>query len=367
MGSLAASPGRAQIGLAMSHNTPQLVSSELVQSRVVREIPLGFPWETRDPFLFCVHHEDFYPEGNEQMGPRASLAGRNLGQDFTVKDGFRMYHGEVVPGFPQHPHRGFETITIARRGFIDHSDSLGAAARFGTGDVQWMTAGKGIVHSEMFPLVSQTEPNTVELFQIWLNLPGADKMVDPHFKMLWAESLPCVIVDASTSSTVTVIAGQFAGQAAPSPPPSSWAAKPEADIAIYAIVLGANATLALPTLAQGVERTLYFFKGSELTVNGQRFQRLAGLEVSPGEQTLTAGEGGAEILVLQGRPLRERVAQYGPFVMNTQAELQQAFTDYRRTQFGGWPWPEDAPVHPRTEGRFARHVDGRVERPETKA
>jgi hypothetical protein len=89
-------------------NTPDQVP---VQSRVVREIPLGFPWETRDPFLFCVHHEDFYPQGNEQMGPRASLAGRNLGQDFTVKDGFRMYHGEIVPGFPQHPHRGFETIT----------------------------------------------------------------------------------------------------------------------------------------------------------------------------------------------------------------------------------------------------------------
>jgi quercetin 2,3-dioxygenase len=345
-------------------NTPDQVP---VQSRVVREIPLGFPWETRDPFLFCVHHEDFYPQGNEQMGPRASLAGRNLGQDFTVKDGFRMYHGEVVPGFPQHPHRGFETITIARRGFIDHSDSLGAAARFGTGDVQWMTAGKGIVHSEMFPLISETEPNTVELFQIWLNLPAADKMVDPHFKMLWAESLPRVVVDAAGSSTVTVIAGQFAGQAAPSPPPSSWASKPEAEIAIFAIVLGPNGTVALPTLAPGVERTLYFFKGPELVVNGQRFGRHVGLEVSPGEQTLTAGEHGAEILVLQGRPLRERVAQYGPFVMNTQAELQQAFVDYRRTQFGGWPWPEDAPVHPRAEGRFARHVDGRLERPEIKA
>ncbi|MCB0663557.1 MAG: pirin family protein, partial [Saprospiraceae bacterium] len=106
---------------------------------------LGFPWETSDPFLFCVHHEDFYPKGNGNMGLDPSyLKGRNLGNDFQTKDGFRMYHGETVPGFPAHPHLGFETVTIARKGFIDHSDSLGAAGRFGEGDVQWMTAGKGV-------------------------------------------------------------------------------------------------------------------------------------------------------------------------------------------------------------------------------
>ena len=87
----------------------------------IREIvPLGFPWQTKDPFLFCVHHEDFYPKGNEDMGPDVPLHGRNLGNDFTIKDGFRMYHGQKVPGFPAHPHRGFETVTIATKGFIDH-------------------------------------------------------------------------------------------------------------------------------------------------------------------------------------------------------------------------------------------------------
>ena len=152
--------------------------------------PLGFQWETADPFLFCVHHDDAYPPGNERMGPAASLAGRDLGQDFAGTDGWRMYHGEVIPGFPQHPHRGFETVTIVRRGYIDHSDSLGATARFGKGDVQWLTAGGGIVHSEMFPLLDQAKPNPLELFQIWLNLPSQDKLVAPHFVMLWNEDIP---------------------------------------------------------------------------------------------------------------------------------------------------------------------------------
>src|SRR5215470_12254536 len=127
---------------------------------------LSIPWQKPDPFLFCMYHNDKYPPGNERLGPAASLAGRALGQDFAGKDGWRMYHGEVVPGFPQHPHRVFETVTVVRRGLVDHSDSLGAAARYGRGDVQWLTAGKGIVHAEMFPLVEDAKDNPLELFQI---------------------------------------------------------------------------------------------------------------------------------------------------------------------------------------------------------
>src|SRR5215217_6216801 len=173
-----------------------------MDSPILQTVPLEARWATLDPFLFCVHHDDAYPAGDERMAPAASLDGRDLGQDFAGKDGWRMYHGQVVPGFPAHPHRGFETVTIVRRGLIDHSDSLGAAARFGQGDVQWVTAGRGIVHAEMFPLLDRAAPNPLELFQIWLNLPARNKMADPHFTMFWSHEIPRqVSTDAAGRST----------------------------------------------------------------------------------------------------------------------------------------------------------------------
>ena len=197
---------------------------------ILRISPLGFPWVTADPFLFCAHHDDAYPEADGRFGPRASLAGRDIGQDFSRKDGWSMYHGDGVPGFPAHPHRGFETVTIVRKGLIDHSDSLGATARFGGGDVQWVTAGRGIVHSEMFPLLKTAEDNPLELFQIWLNLPARSKMADPHFTMLWSEQVPRHVLEdaAGRKSEVAVIAGHFGDLQAPPPPPDSWAAQEEA-------------------------------------------------------------------------------------------------------------------------------------------
>jgi quercetin 2,3-dioxygenase len=337
-------------------------------SEPIREVfGLGFPWQTQDPFLFCVHHDDAYPAGNEQMGPAASLAGRELGQDFAGKDGWRMYHGEVVPGFPGHPHRGFETVTIVRQGLIDHSDSLGAAARFGGGDVQWLTAGRGIVHSEMFPLVDRAAPNPVELFQIWLNLPHADKLVDPHFSMLWSDSIPRrVEVDRAGSSTeITVIAGRLGDAAPPAPPPHSWAARADSDIAIWSIRMQPEAEWTLPAAQAGSNRTLYWFRGGALRVGDRAIARPSGIALRPDAAvSLAAGPGTepVELLLLQGRPIGEPVVQHGPFVMTSRAEIQQAFVDYQRTRFGGWPWPSDAPVHRRDEGRFARHADGRIER-----
>ncbi|MBI4081623.1 MAG: pirin family protein [Candidatus Lambdaproteobacteria bacterium] len=327
--------------------------------------PLGFPWETPDPFLTCVHHDDAYPRGNERLGPAASLAGRKLGTDFEGVDGWRMYHGEEVPGFPRHPHRGFETVTIARRGFIDHSDSLGATARFGRGDVQWMTAGRGIVHAEMFPLLDRDAPNPLELFQIWINLPAADKLVEPHFKMLWSQDIPTVTArdPEGRETRVTVVAGRLGGVRAPAPPPRSWAARPESDVAIWPIAMAPGARWVLPAAAPGTTRTAYVHRGEALTLGGRTIEGHAAVRLRP-DADVALDNGGApcEVLLLQGRPIGEPIAQYGPFVMNSRAEILQAFADYRQTEFGGWPWPSDGPVHPAAAGRHARHPDGRIER-----
>lgn len=332
---------------------------------VLRILPLGMPWPTPDPFLFCVHHDDAYPAGTPQFGaPPDQLRGRDMGQDFGRKDGWSMYHGMQVPGFPSHPHRGFETVTVVRKGLVDHADSLGAAARYGEGDVQWLTAGRGIQHAEMFPLLRSDGPNPLELFQIWLNLPAADKMVAPYFTMLWGPTVPRhVATDAQGRTTeIAVVAGHLLGLTPPPPPPNSWASKPAADVAIWTLKMAPGATWTVPPAQKGTNRTLYFFRGQAMQMGPRAIAPQRAVEVQADVAVeLINGPDVGEILVLQGRPIGEPVAQYGPFVMNTRQEIQQAYADYQRTRFGGWPWPDSAPVHGR-QGRFARKPDGTVER-----
>jgi quercetin 2,3-dioxygenase len=326
--------------------------------------PLGFPWETSDPFLFCTYHKDIYPAGNEQMGPAALLADRQKGQDFEGKNGWRMYHGDVVPGFPQHPHRGFETVTLVRQGLVDHADSLGAAARYGQGDVQWLTAGRGILHAEMFPLLNRAGPNPLELFQIWLNLPRVSKMADPHFSMFWRDQVPRRLVrdDAGRTTEITVVAGRLGEIEPPAPPPQSWASRPESHVAIWAIRMEAEARWTLPAGEADVNRALFYYQGRSLRVGDVSVSPLHSIALPPEwEVPLQSVGGETELLLLQGRPINEPVAARGPFVMNSAEEIAQAYNDYRRTGFGGWPWDTEEPVHA-LEGRFARYADGRVER-----
>ena len=278
-------------------------SAKPAPSSILGTIALGPQWSTIDPFLFCAHHDDDYPEGDGSLAPVESTAGRSIGSDFSGKDGWSMYHGDRVPGFPQHPHRGFETITFARRGLIDHSDSLGATARFGRGDVQWMTAGSGIVHSEMFPLVRIDERNHTELFQVWLNLPARSKMVDPHFTMLWADEIP--VVSLGDRATVTVIAGAIAGVTPPKTPPSSWASDPANDVALWHIVIDDGGSIELPPALAGSGRVLYCFSGSGLTVDASApFGDRVGIQVDPlATPLLHASDGPIEVLVMQGQPI----------------------------------------------------------------
>lgn len=326
--------------------------------------PLGFTWETNDPFLFCVHHQDNYPAGNDQLGPAASLKGRTPGQDFTTKDGWRMYHGEIIPGFPAHPHRGFETVTVVLKGLIDHSDSYGAAGRYGNGDVQWMTAGAGLQHSEMFPLLDKNNPNPLELFQIWLNLPKAQKFSRPFYKMLWAEDIPAYTSEDINEklTEVTVIAGKIADVSALAPAPDSWANDPANEVGIWLIKMENMAHWTIPPASPEINRSLYFYKGSDINIAGIRVEPYHSVDLMADQPAIIEnGNEDAFLLLLQGRPINETVVQHGPFVMNNADEIQQAYNDYRKTQFGGWPWSRYDNVHSREKGRFARYSDGREE------
>jgi len=327
--------------------------------------PLGFPWESRDPFLLCVHHRDEFPSGNSQMGvDNEQLEGRNIGSDFVVKDGWRMYHGKTIPGFPHHPHRGFETITIGKQGFVDHTDSLGASGRFGAGDVQWMTAGKGIQHSEMFPLINADKPNPLEIFQVWLNLPASDKFVEPHFQMFWHDKVPVVLnSDANGKITeIDVIAGNINATSALAPTPNSWAANPANKVLILTIKMAAGARWQLPVESDGPDRMLYFYSGKSISIGGKSIAVNHQIRLDAGVKTeIQNGDEEAYFLLLQGKPINEPIAREGPFIMNTDEEIQQAYSDFKKTGFGGWPWPEREVVHDKDKGRFAAHADGSVE------
>lgn len=330
--------------------------------------PLGMIWPTLDPFLMCVHHDDRYPRGNGRFGPAASLEGRQIGADFSRKDGWSLYHGEEVPGFPAHPHRGFETVSLVRRGRIDHADSLAASARFGDGDVQWLTAGRGIVHAETFPLLDEANDNPLELFQIWLNLPARSKMCAPYFSMLWAEKVPrATILDANGARTeLVVVAGRLPGIVSASPlpaldplppPPDSWASDRQADVGIFTLALDTGARFTLPAaVGAHTRRVAYFFAGNRLVVAGQALGTHAAIELDATRPVdlVNPGPTRVELLVLQGHPIGEPVAQAGPFVMNTEQQIREAFADYQRTHFGGWPWPSAAPVHGTDPARFAQ-------------
>lgn len=338
-----------------------------VNSNGFEMAPLSFPWQTADPFIFCVYHHDVYPPGDGKSGLSPDqLSGRALGNDFELQNGFRMYHGKHIPGFPGHPHRGFETITVARKGLIDHSDSMGAAGRYGDGDVQWMTAGRGIQHSEMFPLLKTDGLNELELFQIWLNLPARSKMAEPSFSMIWSENLKKTVLNDNAGKQITmeVMAGCFLGVETGGVPPDSWATDAKNKVAVVLFEMEAGSCLKFEACELGLNRRLYFYEGADLEVNSVKVQQNTVLHQLPhSELTVICGEKPAKLLMLQGMAINEPVAQYGPFVMNTQQEIMEAFEEYRRTEFGGWPWPQFENIHSEAEGRFAKLPDGTFIRP----
>lgn len=161
---------------------------------------------------------------------------------------------------------------------------------------------------------------------------------------------------------IILIAGQIADAQAPSPAPDSWAADPENEVGIWIIKMAPKAQWILPAASQPLNRTLYFYEGSSVKVAGSDISANNAIDLLVDQDLiLENGEKEAEFLVLQGRPIDEPVAQYGPFVMNTQGEIRNAFEDYRKSQFGGWPWDKSDPVHGPSKRRFARYSDGKEE------
>ena len=189
-------------------------------------------------------------------------------------------------------------------------------------------------------------------------------MVEPHFKMLWRDLIPKYVhtdINKKTTS-VEVIAGAIENIKAPLPPPNSWAANNTNEVAVWNIKMEAGASWTLPKTSEGINRTIYFYEGDSLELAGTNIPNYSAVELLANlDVILKAGNKEVNILVLQGKPINEPVMQYGPFVMNTKDEINQAFEDYHKTQFGGWPWPKYDQVHPREKTRFAKHADGREE------
>ena len=314
----------------------------------IRRVSAPFP--TPDPFLFAVYHRDFFPAAaNAKM--HAPMVGN--GVDFDASRPYRMYHGTRVPGFPAHPHRGFETITATIEGVVDHCDSLGNGGRYGgEGCCQFMTAGSGIVHAEMFPLIHQDKPNTLRLFQIWLNLPREDKAADPAFLMHW--KCPHVVSPDGLAKT-TVYAGRFGDAVEPvEAPPRSWAARPDADVAVWFIEMQKGASVRLPVARAGdkANRRMYVVEGEGVLVEGVRVAESHMCDLETTKEVELHAEGECAVLCLQGVPIGEPVVQHGPFVGNEPQDIIAAFSDYNETKFGGWPWPSDDFVFPADKGRF---------------
>jgi len=243
---------------------------------------------------------------------------------FLLLDEFRSDKAtDYIAGFPDHPHRGFETVTYMLAGRMRHRDNKGNSGLLTAGSVQWMTAGRGIVHSEM----PEQEDGLMWGFQLWVNLPRKDKMTDPGYQDIAPERIPDVV---SGGVHVRVLAGQYGGATGPVQAPDTDPTYLDVDLAA-----GATFETALPSEQNAFA---YVYDG-KLTIGddrpGQRTIVRGELAVlSHGERVAArAGEGGVQFILVAGRPLREPVARYGPIVMNTQAELEIAFDDIRSGRF----------------------------------
>lgn len=333
---------------------------------IIESGPLTNEFKCQNPFVYTMHHVDHFPAGDGKLEPVEKRRGGDDG-DIDPKAPWRMYYGERVPGFPAHPHRGFETVTVVMEGTVDHTDGLGGSGRYEDGDVQWMTAGKGLQHAEMFPLRKTDGPNRMELFQIWLSLDGAKRMVEPAYKMLWKEEIPVIETkDARGGKTkVTLIAGRFADKSAPPPTSDSWAADPKNKLGIMLFELEPNATCKVPAGTETMKRSLYFHDGDRLEIGDTPLTEPSYAFVSADQpvELKNTGEKTARVLLLEAEPIETPIVVHGPFVMSNEDEIRQAYKDFRETAFGGWPFDDEEIYHAPDQVRYATYADGSTNYP----
>ncbi len=240
-------------------------------------------------------------------------------------------------GVGSHPHRGFETVTLVYQGEVEHKDSTGAGGRIGPGDVQWMTAGAGIVHEEFHSHEFTRRGGTIEMVQLWVNLPARDKMADPGYQTLLDAQIPSVELPRD-AGRVRVVAGEFDGHKGP--------ARTFTPMNVWDLRIGQGGTARLAaqeghTLALVVLRGTVQINGDTLAREGQ----LVHLDRA-GTQVEIEANNDATVLWLSGEPIDEPVVGYGPFVMNSEAEIHQAISDYNSGRFGGIPREKAAGLHP---------------------
>ncbi|OGW48980.1 MAG: short-chain dehydrogenase [Nitrospirae bacterium RBG_19FT_COMBO_58_9] len=228
-------------------------------------------------------------------------------------------------GVGDHPHRGFETVTIVYEGVLAHRDSAGNAGVIGPGDVQWMTAASGIVHEEFHEKEFAKQGGTLQAIQLWVNLPKPSKMSSPGYQTILNVDIPAVAL-GDGAGQLRVIAGSFQGQKGP--------ARTFTPVELYDLALkaGQSATVTFP---EGHNASLFVLQG-RASVNGSQAAGEAELIVCKrnGSQVTIAAQEDSRLLVMAGAPIDEPTARYGPFVMNTKAELIQAVNDYRAGKMG---------------------------------
>lgn len=228
-------------------------------------------------------------------------------------------------GVGEHPHRGFETVTIVYKGEVAHKDSAGNGGVIGPGDVQWMTAAAGVVHEEFHTEAFSRAGGMLDMVQLWVNLPAKDKMSRPGYQGILDRDIPSVPLSDGGGS-VRVIAGEFDGYAGP--------AHTHSPLSVLDVRLAAGTRLDVP-VTEGWTAAVVVLSGA-VQVNGGALARDADLVIleQRGQDLVIAATGDAHVLVLLGEPLDEPIAGSGPFVMNTQEEIAQAFADFRRGEFG---------------------------------